>query len=165
MKKFVIGLGMVLMGTGAALAQDTKSNDHKKHSKHDHADKHEAKSPEVKADHLTKQMAKEYTLSEDQTAQVKSINLDFFQKKDHLKEEGGTNRKSVRELEDSRDLRLKSVLTRDQYNIYADKVEAKRDEEDAKHEANVKAKKEEKKAAKSQVKKSEEKSKSTETTK
>ena len=130
MKKFVIGLGMVLLST-AVMAQETKEAEKTQKKEHYGEKKSKEKSPEVKADELTQKMVKEYALNEDQTAKIKAVNLNYFQKKAHNKEEGVDNKI----INTDRDLQYKSILTREQYNIYQDKLEAHKAEQKAKKKA------------------------------
>jgi hypothetical protein len=139
MKKFVIGLGMVLMGT-AVMAQEVKEKDKSQQKEHHGEKKSKEKSPEIKADELTQKMTKEYGLNEDQTAKIKSVNLNYFQKKAHHRTSGSENKT----LNTDRDAQYKAIMTRDQFKLYNDKLEAQKSEEKAKKKADKEKEKQQK---------------------
>jgi len=113
MKKAIVILFFFLSGLGLATAQSA-----------DGARTREPRTPEERAEMRTKRLTKALSLTEAQTAQVKTIFLEQAQQMDQLQAkrrestEKGAVRGEAKTLADATDQKLKGVLTPEQFTKY-----------------------------------------------
>lgn len=124
MRKFSLLMMLFLMIGGVAMAQKPM--------------KKESMTPEMRAQKMTDRMVKELSLNEQQAKSVQVLNLQFVEQmkdkkmgmkdkalcdscKKMVKERKAENHKMRREFKESKELRndqLKTILTKDQYDLY-----------------------------------------------
>ena len=113
MKKFNLFLMAILLMGGVAMAQGPKRGDKKDGT------------PEVRAQHMTDRMVKEFSLNEKQAKELQAANLEFAKqmqtKKEQAKAEKKQKREEMKAMRDARETQLKQILTEDQYTAYQKK--------------------------------------------
>jgi len=141
MKKLALALVFGVLSIGAVSAQTTdklkvKNNGKdvkaKQEMKGDQGRRHEAKSPEERADREAKRLTQELGLTDDQTRQVRELSLRKTQQMAAMKERSGENREAMKgemqQIRNAFQTDLKNVLTAEQFQ----KFEALKAEQKAK---------------------------------
>lgn len=91
------------------------------------------KTPEEKAEMLTKKMTKELELTSEQQTKVSKVNLESAKEMDALKKELQAIKEKKKALKEKRDTDLKSILTPEQHQKYKELQAERRENMKAHH--------------------------------
>lgn len=112
MKKIGLLLTALLMVCGVAMAQGPRGDRNR--------------DPKQRAEQMTEQMTKDYSLTDDQKEKVKALNLDMSQKMSEISGDDREARQAkMQEIRQGYNKELKGVLTDEQYKKY-EKAEKER---------------------------------------